>query len=1193
MQPSTKQWISDRLHQLVGGSEKTIVNFISVLAHKAKSEQRLIQKVQSVVPGERGGAFASALWQRMPQSIKATAPIPHSSSASQRLAHSELHSLVLDPADEGRRESSAHGGSRHRHKRRRHADEAKESELSAQESRPPSSVLNAETAVEDDLAVYNAEVDADQAEKEEFERRLAAKDDAKTLHIATGEGRGAKSDAAFHRELKHLAPDEQRQVLDDVRVTSRREYLKMREAREISLLKDSIQYDEDLLARGERFSSAETERLERNKELLHLVQERVQAPDDEDAYVMPGDMLAQVTQKKDGGSSSKPTSLAEARDALLNSRYRDPSRPGLHGSSRGAAAGGGDQHAEWEAQQRFAAVNASGAFREGVTKRGKDVDVNAGYELVMQDQLSFVSETLLQQVQAAKQARSKSRKESKRARTGQEASVGGAEMDPLATAQAALESQLVPGSSAGHHSRMTDVADVGISMADVRAALGLAPLIDAREETARAAEQKKQSIAEVRRSLPIYSYRDELLSAIQEHQIIVVVGETGSGKTTQITQYLHEAGYSKLGAIGCTQPRRVAAMSVAARVAEEAGCKLGHEVGYSIRFEDCTSDKTVIKYMTDGMLLREFLTEPDMSSYSVLMIDEAHERTLHTDVLLALCKDIARFRSDIKLIISSATLDKDKFSNYFDDAPQFIIPGRMYNVEKLYAAAPEADYVEAAVITSLQIHITQPVPGDILVFLTGQEDIEAAVQKLQIRTRGMGNKIKELLILPIYAALPAEQQAKIFLPTPPGARKVIIATNIAETSLTIDGIRFVVDAGFCKQNAYNPRAAMASLQVVPVSKAAANQRAGRAGRTGPGKCFRLFTKWSYEHELPSDIVPEILRTNLSNVVLQLKALGIDDLLKFDFMDPPPVETLTRSLEQLYALGALNDRSQLTKLGRRMAEFPCDPMVSKFLLCAEEYGCVSEALTAAAMLDVAGAVFHRPKDKEVHADAAHAAFARGSNGDHAALVSVYSSWEESGFSEPWCAENYVQYKSMKRARDIRDQLAALAERVELMESTAGADNSALAKAVCGGFFYQTASLQKNGSYRTTKSGLSVTVHPASCLFSRDLPPTWVVYHELVENSNEKRYMRQATEINPEWLVEIAPHYYKAADLSEGGASASTMGAGAAVVTGAQVSIDLAAQQPKAVGRSVRSEAQKGDGGVAALAMASKISQKTRL
>uniref|UniRef100_A0A7M5UD86 RNA helicase n=2 Tax=Clytia hemisphaerica TaxID=252671 RepID=A0A7M5UD86_9CNID len=343
-------------------------------------------------------------------------------------------------------------------------------------------------------------------------------------------------------------------------------------------------------------------------------------------------------------------------------------------------------------------------------------------------------------------------------------------------------------------------------------------------------DKKIMSIAETRKSLPIFKYRDLLLQAIEEHQVLIIEGETGSGKTTQLPQYLVEGGYTKDGKkVGCTQPRRVAAMSVAARVAQEMDVKLGNEVGYSIRFEDCSSEKTIVKYMTDGMLLREFLGEPDLESYSVMIIDEAHERTLHTDILFGLIKDIARFRSDIKLLISSATLDAEKFSSFFDDAPIFRIPGRRFPVDIFYTKAPEADYLDACVVTVLQIHLTQPL-GDVLVFLSGQEEIETCNELLQERVRKLGTKIKELLILPIYANLPSDMQAKIFEPTPPGARKVVIATNIAETSLTIDGIVYVIDPGFCKQKSYNPRTGMESLVVTPVSKASANQRAGRAGR---------------------------------------------------------------------------------------------------------------------------------------------------------------------------------------------------------------------------------------------------------------------------------------------------------------------------------------------------------------------------
>jgi pre-mRNA-splicing factor ATP-dependent RNA helicase DHX16 len=451
------------------------------------------------------------------------------------------------------------------------------------------------------------------------------------------------------------------------------------------------------------------------------------------------------------------------------------------------------------------------------------------------------------------------------------------------------------------------------------------------------------TMKELRKSLPIYSYREELLEAVKQFQTLIIVGETGSGKTTQLPQYLMEAGYTQNGKkIGCTQPRRVAAMSVAARVAEERGTKLGTEVGYSIRFEDCTTEKTELKYMTDGMLLREFLTEPDLGGYSCLIIDEAHERSLHTDILFGLVKDISRFRPDLKLLISSATMDANKFSKYFDDAPIFNIPGRKFPVEVYHTAAPEANYLAAAITTIMTIHITQD-PGDILLFLTGQEEIEQAQESLIQITKSLGNRIPELIICPIYANLPSEMQSKIFEPTPEGARKVVLSTNIAETSITIDGVIYVIDPGFCKQNNFNPRTGMESLVVVPASRASANQRKGRAGRVAPGKCFRLYTAWAYQNELEENTTPEIQRTNMTSTVLLLKSLGINDLMSFDFMDAPPAETLIRALEQLYALGALNDRGELTKLGRRMAEFPTDPMLAKTLIAAENYQCTEEVI----------------------------------------------------------------------------------------------------------------------------------------------------------------------------------------------------------------------------------------------------------
>lgn len=647
------------------------------------------------------------------------------------------------------------------------------------------------------------------------------------------------------------------------------------------------------------------------------------------------------------------------------------------------------------------------------------------------------------------------------------------------------------------------------------------------QEQLRAAEAKASSIEDTRKSLPIYTFRDDLLTAIGEYQVLIIVGETGSGKTTQIPQYLHEAGYTKDGLkVGCTQPRRVAAMSVAARVAEEMGVKVGNEVGYSIRFEDATSDKTILKYMTDGMLLREFLTEPDLGAYSALMIDEAHERTLHTDILFGLVKDIARFRPELKLLISSATMDAQKFAKYFDDAPIFNIPGRRYPVDIHYTPQPEANYLAAAVTTIFQIHITQP-RGDILVFLTGQEEIEAAELNLQETARKLGSKVPEMIICPIYANLPSELQSKIFEPTPPKARKVVLATNIAETSLTIDGIVYVIDPGFVKENVYNARTGMESLVVTPCSRASANQRSGRAGRVAPGKCFRLYTKFAFHNELDDSTMPEIQRTNLNSVVLLLKSLGINDLMEFDFMDAPPAETLIRALENLYALGALNDKGALTKLGRQMAEFPTDPMLARSILAADKHGCVEEVLSIIAMLGESASLFYRPKDKKMLADSARARFTIKEGGDHFSLLNIWNQWVDSDFSYVWARENFLQQRSLTRARDVRDQLAKLCDRVEVTITSVGAqDLVPIQKSLTAGFFPNAARLQKGGdSYRTVKNSMTTYLHPSSTLF--EVNPKWIIFYELVLTSRE--YMRGNLPIQAEWLAEAAPHYHKKKDL----------------------------------------------------------------
>lgn len=646
-----------------------------------------------------------------------------------------------------------------------------------------------------------------------------------------------------------------------------------------------------------------------------------------------------------------------------------------------------------------------------------------------------------------------------------------------------------------------------------------------------------QEFDSVRKSLPVYRYRQQFLDAVQEHQVLIVVGETGSGKTTQLPQYLHEAGYT-LGPngnklmVGCTQPRRVAATSVAGRVAQEMGVDIGHEVGYTIRFEDCCGPETVVKYLTDGMLLREFLTDPELSRYGAIMIDEAHERTLSTEILLSLLKDIAQTRPELRLVIASATINAQKFSSFFGNAPILTVPGRRFPVDVHYTKSPEANYIQAAITTIFQIHLTQDLPGDILVFLTGQEEIETMEESLRDLVLKLGDQIKPLSVCSIYANLPLDMQRRIFEPAPRETRKVVLATNIAETSITIDGISYVIDPGFVKQNAYNASTGMDSLVVVSCSRASADQRAGRAGRLGPGKCYRLYTKWSFYNELEANPVPEILRVNLVLVVLLLLSLGITDLVGFDFMDPPSPGAIIKALELLYSLGALNARGELTKTGHRMSEFPIDPMFSRTLLQSSKYGVFDQVLTIIAVLGESNSLFYRPKDKREQADSARQKFV-SPFGDHLMLLDIYLQWQDSGYSSQWCQDHFIQYKTLKRARQVRQQLERQCRKVGIEKLDGlGMERDDIAamivKALVLGFFPQLARLSRLGdSYQRLKQNVPVYMHPLLCLSSTKPFPKLVLYHQLVLTSKE--YMRNCIQVDEKWVSELASHYYSTKDL----------------------------------------------------------------
>ncbi|XP_048132236.1 probable pre-mRNA-splicing factor ATP-dependent RNA helicase DEAH9 isoform X1 [Rhodamnia argentea] len=648
------------------------------------------------------------------------------------------------------------------------------------------------------------------------------------------------------------------------------------------------------------------------------------------------------------------------------------------------------------------------------------------------------------------------------------------------------------------------------------------------------------SIEKQRQRLPVYKYRTAILYLVETHATTIVVGETGSGKTTQIPQYLKEAGWADGGrVIACTQPRRLAVQAVASRVAEEMGVKLGEEVGYTIRFEDATSTGTLIKFLTDGVLLREMMDDPLLTKYSVIMVDEAHERSISTDILLGLLKKIQRRRPELRLIISSATIEAKSMSAFFQTSrrrrglqdaepalamePAILsVEGRGFNVQIHYVEDPVSDYIQAAVSTVLLIHDKEPF-GDILVFLTGQEDIEAAVKLLTEEARDNRKSSSGLIVLPLYSGLSRAEQELIFSPTPRGKRKVVISTNIAETSLTLEGVVYVIDSGFSKQRFYNPVSDIENLVVAPISKASARQRAGRAGRVRPGKCYRLYTEEYFVNEMATEGIPEIQRSNLVSCVIQLKALGIDNILGFDWPASPSPESMIRALEVLYSLGVLDDDAKLTApLGFQVAEIPLDPMISKMILSSNQLGCSEEVLTIAAVLSIQSIwVSSRGIQKEL--DEAELRFA-AAEGDLVTFLNVYKGFLQSGKSSQWCHKNYINYHAMKKVVDIREQLRRIAQRLGVTLKSCDKDMQVVRKAVTTGFFANACRLEPfthNGMYKTVRTSQEVYIHPSSVLFR--VNPKWIVYHSIV--STDRQYMRNVATIEPSWLREVAPHFYR--------------------------------------------------------------------
>ncbi|XP_044104794.1 ATP-dependent RNA helicase DHX33 isoform X1 [Neovison vison] len=635
-----------------------------------------------------------------------------------------------------------------------------------------------------------------------------------------------------------------------------------------------------------------------------------------------------------------------------------------------------------------------------------------------------------------------------------------------------------------------------------------------------------EAVERQRRSLPIFAARGQLLAQLRALDSAVLIGETGSGKTTQLPQYLYEGGIGRQGVIAVTQPRRVAAISLATRVSDEKRTELGKLVGYTVRFDDVSSEDTRIKFLTDGMLLREAISDSLLRQYSCVVLDEAHERTVHTDVLFGVVKAAQKRRKELgkpplKVVVMSATMDVDLFSQYFGGAPVLYLEGRQHPIQVLYTKQPQQDYLHAALVSIFQIHQEAPPSQDILVFLTGQEEIEAMSKTCRDIAKHLPDGCPPMLVLPLYASLPYAQQLRVFQAAPKGCRKVIVSTNIAETSITITGIKHVVDTGMVKAKTYNPDSGLEVLAVQRVSKAQAWQRTGRAGREGSGVCYRLYTEDEFE-KFEKMTVPEIQRCNLASVLLQLLAMKVPDVLTFDFMSKPSPDHVQAAVAQLDLLGALEQKDgqlTLTPVGRKMAAFPLDPKFAKTLLLSPKFHCTEEILTIVSLLSV-DSVLYDPPSRRDEVQAVRRKFV-SSEGDHITLLNIYRAFKNLGRSKDWCRENFVNSKNMALVAEVRAQLRDICLKMSMPMVSSRGDGESVRRCLAHSLFMSTAELQPDGTYVTTDSRQPVAIHPSSVLFH--CRPACVVYTELLHTS--RCYMRDVCVVDANWLHEAAPDYFR--------------------------------------------------------------------
>ncbi|PAV27004.1 ATP-dependent RNA helicase HrpA [Tamilnaduibacter salinus] len=624
--------------------------------------------------------------------------------------------------------------------------------------------------------------------------------------------------------------------------------------------------------------------------------------------------------------------------------------------------------------------------------------------------------------------------------------------------------------------------------------------------------------------LPVSERVEDIRRVIAGHQVVIIAGETGSGKTTQIPKICLEAGRGQRGLIGHTQPRRIAARSVADRIAEEVGESVGNRIGYQVRFTDRSSPDTLVKLMTDGILLSDIQHDRFLDRYDTIIIDEAHERSLNIDFLLGYLRKLLPRRPDLKVIITSATIEVDRFSQFFHDAPVLEVSGRTYPVDVRYRPlAGEGDdrdqgWPDAVVDVMSEIEDyeraeKQP-PGDVLVFLPGEREIRELSKELRHAD------LRHTEVLPLYSRLSNREQNRVFQSHP--GRRIVLSTNVAETSLTVPGIRYVIDTGVARISRYSVRSKIQRLPVEPISQASANQRKGRCGRVAPGICFRLYDENDFVSR-PEFTDPEILRTNLASVILQMAVSGLGDIRDFPFLERPENKLINDGYKLLEELGAVDRKRRLTRMGRTMARLPVDPRLARMLVAGSEQGSLPEMLVIIAGLSIQDPR-ERPQDKQQAADQAHAPF-NDPESDFNTLLNVWHAHEEQRQAlsqnqlRKWCQRNFLSYMRMREWRDIHRQLTLLCREQKLMPEGASENASypAIHKAVLAGLLGQVAMKYEKREYLATRNR-KVMLFPGSKVAKK--PPKWIVAGEIVETS--RVFARMIARIEPEWVEPLAGH-----------------------------------------------------------------------